>query len=466
MLPARPTQEQYGFTGCLPCTCALHETARGRNTVLAWLYAVEGEHTDEAKELYEHALLSGSFQTMLSALERNSHQPALVGQLLEKVGRFDEARTALRSLQDTTQPTQEHQFATIDLVESEHGPESRAQLTRIVKAPTSRLLELTARYWLIHLSMHDGRFEWDPLRHIVDDVAEHTSKAQTHPYRWLHLARRVYYDLLRLYYLRGTGDHEEWDWVIAHPLGQSLRAEHVQDSAFRHKFLDAHLAHYEHLFSIGVLAEEPATSLSSQRDGATVDTQQLITTARESYSRAVEEFEIFGDKTAEYIRGRQLELAMATDEPDLRAVATGLHRYERFVRNAGFLDMVGYVEAYRAKLHVRRAFENMLRTGGDEQVRADLRRASRELLSAEKRHRTCANEYGRQRCTLLALLVDHLLGEMSAVDMPTALQDCRADAIRSGYHREVRMITHLLDAGGISPADVLGIARFYPVVHQ
>jgi len=460
-------------------TVLSHKWVR-RDALIRWLYAVEKNDATFMKSGFHSALCSGAFKLMLENLKRTSNLlPTSTsehsyqwGILAEKTGDFTEAREQLRAA-DGSEKLSDHQEAKVSLalIEASHDANSMTILKDVLDKNIRNDINLTARYWIAHLKSHLGHFDLDALELLADDVNKNWSDLMRwNEYDSIHLARRVYFDWLRFYYLRGQGDVETYDTIISHPLLDRLKESHVQHNAFIHKFAYAHFLHYEMLFSLGVLdtAVAPPENLPDMpSEWRSID--ELLAKAEDYYEKAVNEFKVFGDKCVDYIRPRMVELKMYRPDFDSQQILAELNEYHRFLEEAGFDDMMGYGHTYSFKLHFLNAHKALLEGTTHSRSPLDefdeyMKQAYHHLDEAERWYDQTSNGYGKATILLFRGITSML--EAHPKEDATHFDNLKGICSELSISRHVRTVESIHAQAGISPGKLVNAVRYFPVVHQ
>jgi len=451
-----------------------------RDALIKWLYAVERSDEGLAQRDFHSALCSGAFKLMLDNLKRTAglvpsmmrNQSYQLGILAEKTGDFPEARRQLKAATDAV-GLSEYQKAKVDLalIEASHDSISMTILDNMLSKDIRYDINLTARYWISHLKSHLGIFDLEELESLADQIDDNWSDLMNwNEYDTVHLARRVYFDWLRFYYLRGQGDMETFSRIISHPLLDRLKESHVQNAAFLYKFAYAHFIHYEMLFSFAVLGKimdypQNFPGMPSELKSK----EELMEKAEEYYKMAVNEFEVFGDKIVDYIRPRMLELKMCRMGYDRDKLLTELNKYQAFLERAGFHDMMGYGHTYLFKLHFLNAYRAM-REGADHSARplkesdGYIKQAFYHLDVAEQWYDRTHNGYGK--ATILLFRGILALFDAQPLEEVLYFEQLKALCGELNILRPLRALKKISTQAGITPDELVDSVRFFPIVHQ
>lgn len=450
--------------------------------LMRWLFAVELTDSRSMQTDFSAAMMSGAFGQMRRALDRNAPPDMDVplnyvrGVLAEKVGAWDDAKRWLRTA-TTSSGAHSNDWAKAKLaqIEAMHGIDVRHELETICQNHhIGALYRISAKYWLIHMDAHLGRFKIDEMRVIVQEIEDGLTRFEAEdPYQLLHLARRAYFDLVRFHYLTGTtndkflGDHSSRD--IARYLSRNL----VTFDAYCEKFLYGHRIHYDFVFQLRGLQQRPDISSAPHLLPleASNNLSTLISAAIERYKLSAKIFSTFGDKTSEYIAPRIYELELMRDDADLDRLLTQLNEYKKFIDNSGLAELHPYPEVYYCKFHLKRAQQLLLRirTLSDGSLASaeydvEMRRACDALERARAGFENSGNQYGLCMCRLYSGTLALLRPDDAAVAQGD-IAGAKAIAEKFGYQRILSVIKRLNDRP-LSPGYVYDAVLYFPFVHQ
>ena len=200
----------------------------------------------------------------------------------------------------------------------------------------SPYLKLQKKYWRLHIDMHKGKFAFSDFLDLLKDTKSICDKVS---YDNLHLARRIYFDVYRLYYLDGSNDADKL-----------LKIK--KNGAFIQKYLSAHLEefnlYYQKFTILFLLSKEalynlvvydsvvdyeifkqfikefsiPYESMSNRNT--------LLETCINLCKELEEGFEKIGDKTFNFIRYYRTELLIIQNDPSSKSL---IKQYRDFGTN-------------------------------------------------------------------------------------------------------------------------------------
>ncbi|MHA7063077.1 P-loop NTPase family protein [Azospirillum argentinense] len=454
----------------------------GKDSLLAWLLAVELGKDEAVRTGFPAAMVSGAFGLMRRAMQRNpanaegmrlTYERAL---LAERVGDWADARQGLAAATRERDRSMAWAWATIASVEAEHGDDSLDRLNAVLNTEgVTELVRVAARYWCAHLAAHQGRFEVEILadltRILEENEAEFTAESK---FEYIHISRRVLFDHVRFLYLLGESSGDNVYSLFSRKLAIVLEREHPCFTSYRQKFLVSHSIHYQHLYERVVLKKKPSFSkqtllLAGVSGKPEPDRDQLAAAAMDAYQKAIEGFAVFGDKTSEYIKPRLLEVRLAQPDVKLEHIRLSLGEYRQFIAKTGFKDLDAYPHLYDFKYFIRKA-ACMLVSGGpagddgrQEHDRAR-KKATAALIEATKAFEQAKNAYGLAMCQLFRAAA--MLGSRETqAEAKAVLESVRTVGVRNGYKRISETVDVLTDPD-ISMADVNDVIAYFPIIHQ
>ncbi|MEE3485966.1 MAG: hypothetical protein VZQ98_16820 [Bacteroidales bacterium] len=332
-------------------------------------------------------------------------------------------------------------------------------------------LRASSRYWHSHILMHAGVFVG-----FADIDENQISDIVSHSYEGLHFLRRYYFDNLRMYYLIGTGDENDF-WNILDkiaPIRRRLIGSLKEYNYYEMKFSFGHYLQYELIPKMIIYGEPPS---QKSLDYVNCQESDMKTVAMKYYHQAYEFFKENDDKTADYVMLRMCEL-------DPSYVLKSFYNMER-------KDLVEFDKAYFDRIvYVFDSFRDQ-RGDGEEvyeysafaetfkmkfvmicKMNCSLEIDYNSIISesaenAKKYHKMFIpnhpNEYGLLRIDLL-LTIDKFITDQDAEKYQQKLLVIHEMAEKKGYHREVRLIEALLNKH--ETGFIRKVITYYPIVLQ
>ncbi len=446
---------------------------------LRWLLSIEARLSDPANQTADEAMTTMNFKRMTTCLERNEATMSQDEQvhfqyamLLDKVGRFEEARQQLNHM-SVPSNVDNPRFVRLALakIEAEHGAEAIALLDQLTQS-TDRYAVLAARYWRIHIDAHLGRFSPDGLLDLLDEITT-TFLDHQGPYAFDHvyLASRAFFDGCRQSFLRGEQVADHLRAFFQHDVCQILKTHDTQYFALEALYGKAHWIAHECLPQFAVFGEQVSAMqfppTMSHTELGDVPEQSVCQMVRRLYKDARNRFEAVGGREASYLRADTLNADIICGDVDPLEIERKLLEYEQFIQNTGFEDLYAYPLFYQVKWHMLAFFTAAMENS---EVLADIHlqkaaAANGKMLELDA---ACGNQYGLWRGRLFAELITLFMSpkKASKTVLP-ALRNLMREAETNHYVRDAKLLNWLI-FDGQSP-EIIGLYRFvkyFPFVHQ
>ena len=250
---------------------------------------------------------------------------------------------------------------------------------------------------------------------------------------------------------------------------------HVEYDAFYLKFYSAHYIHYSLIYELGLFKRKPVNydkNLIPKSFFKNVKITTFSDLAIDYYKRAINSFEIFGDKTIEYIHPRIIEMELLKPNPNMEDLRIKLNQFSKFIMDSKFKDLRSYPHIYLFKLNYIYSILILLRTGGpdSELLRIEdsdfyKKKAIAELDNAIKIELIENNQYGIVRGLFFKALTQ-FVAKKNKKQFSTEMDRLYEESKNRGFLREQKLFNKLRQENGLSLQDVLDIIKFYPVVLQ
>lgn len=440
----------------------------------AWLIAVEIDDQETLAAKFDAALLKGSYQRMRICLERARKRYKLddstllqLGILLDRAGEFSESRELLADGLDLGADSSRELVVILAAcrLEARHQDNYREGLDLLVNHPDP-FVAIVGEYWEIHIAAHRGIF--DPQR-LLRLAAEGFDRLDSGAGHWrLYSLGRIYFDGLRHLYLSGETDTAAFVSRDHEKLRKRLSKQLPTYEALRILYTEAHLIAHVFLPRVAIFGEkikpgEAANARLKREDVETVES--LISSGQRLYSRAREEFGLYGDREESYLLAEALNAQMIERGADLQALDGPLNEYEKFIVGGSQNMLASFPHFYRFRREMLAYFQANKDPDPDpEASTAHLRQAKHYLNEVQILDRAVGNRYGEFRATLLMLL--HRCVE-SAAPLDTAeLAAMERVATSGGYNFEQKLLRHLAAIRFPASLQLAEIFRFYPFVNQ
>ncbi|MDQ3802469.1 MAG: ATP-binding protein [Acidobacteriota bacterium] len=450
-----------------------------QHPMIRWLLSCEVHDTEAMQQTFERALLSGTLSPMVRCLDRNrgavEHSPSAGYQyalLLDKVGRFADSR-AVYSRLDARSPEESVLANRVRLarVEVEHGADAYDILSDIARQRNDVANTMAAEYWKIHLDAHRGIFRPEELIQLAEKFGRSYSREQfERSYFLVHSAARIFFDAHRHVYLSGERVTDRLARLEQLPLDAILNQHLPQYRALYILYREAHLLAHEILPNLVFLdAHQQLYTLAGKvRDNTQLAPGVIVQRAHEAYTRASDEFAVYGDREYLYLQADTLNMEMLADDAELEPLRAKLIDYNAFIEKTDFADLMSYPCFYFFRWHTLNYFR-WLESGDQRYAQGEADRhaaaASDYLAKAERLDKQCGNAYGLWRTRFMRTLLDGLRAAAPGM-LSAALAQSKVEAGRRGYWRDARLVESLLDKHKITPLDIKRTVSYYPFVHQ
>jgi hypothetical protein len=448
-------------------------------SVNRWLLSTELHEAHSMERLFDRALLTGTLSPMVRCLDRNwkylqessaiRYQYAM---LLDQVGRFPESRRLFGELKP--QVAKESVLAgrvQLARVEVEHTPESYTILGEI-SLQSDSANKIAAEYWRIHLNAHRGIFQPDELANLAENMGiVFQRKDFEQSYFLLHQAARIYFDAHRHIYLCGESVEKKLDRLRQLPIENVLRQHLPQFRAFWILYREAHLLAHHLLPNLEFFGNAPDPNGVLGSSNGALTSRTLIRMAHEAYSRARDEFALYGDREYLYLDADILNVEMlsaaVSENLELEGLRSKLIDYEAFIQKTAFDDILSYPAFYSFRWYMLRFFTWIQRGNleADDEADQNFRLAFQSLEVARDLDRACGNAYGLWRTDFFMGLLNGIRNKSAQV-LADSLMASKADAEKNGYLRDSHIIQSLLDKPKITPLNIRQVVLFFPFVHQ
>lgn len=462
------------------CNTLIKNEKENGNVLLTWLYQVELLKVNDIRESFGMAMTTGAYMTMLKALERNAETIGMrgfeieyeQGLLCERVGRFEKAREHLKLfIENDFIDKNLIAKAKISLIEAEHGSSATIELNSIINDNAiDSLIILEAKYWLIHMQAHQGIFHIDQLNEIRALLELKWRSSNYYDFHeLLHFTRRVLFDCVRFHYLIGSCQ-KEYIYSLEHSeLASNLELHHALYSAYKEKFFYAHYIHYDLLFMIALLEKIPDDI--DEKIASIINSNNvifnLIDKAIFHYNEAITQFSAFGDKTAEYIKARVLELNIARGDVDVNSIKIKLLQYSKFINDCGVNDLQPYPHVYEFKFNITKSYEVMCSGSYIDDFSLYFDQAKKELNIARNMFYNTNNHYGVVMCDMYNSFL-YGIEKRDTEAIKTRLISVSYEARKNNYMRINKAIENIIHDENkvVSWVYFMNLVKFFPFVHQ
>lgn len=461
-----------------------------KNPALKFLYCMLCNDIDRAKELFDHVAVNANFlnlyKEMMFLFDANICEETFyyreIGILCDRCGRLKEAAHFYSLYLDAEKSAD----ALYKLVQINHKIiDNYPAITLAAMQSSDLYLFSLSNYWKIHINMHRGIFEFEKIYRLAYDIQPKSEEIiRRHPYDGLHLIRRLYFDVFRLYYLEGIFDPEklkpfcdygsrlyhilqdslqEFDaYYIKFAIGLMLGQDVLFSLAFENKGLN--LEQYDFLFH-EMLDLEPTQ---------TCDKKAIAMETIRIYSKSIDLFEKMGDKTSIFVKYHMynIKLILAVDEGNFSECESFCDEYRTFAFREEIPEYQAYAETFKLKMTlIQLCCPAIIGSYGTDQY-DELKNIVRQKLGLIQEHEKAAtsgagNQYASIRLALYAALFYLYINEFSKEKFREEILRIKDTAQKNHYNRELKIISYIERYNfNLSPENIQVIFTFYPIVPQ
>lgn len=464
-------------------------SASSNNSILDFLYCMMAQDITKAKMIFGHIVTNVNFMNLYIEMQflfkqnvcniKNYYKE--IGILCDRCGKLQEARRFYSLYLDTEQNAD----AFYKLVQIDHKSINKyPEIKMLALNSTDLYIKSLSNYWEIHINMHHGIFEFEKLFNLACDLQE---KIETiiaeYPYDGLHLIRRLYFDLFRLYFLEGifqperlkifVGSNskifrilksklEEFEaYYIKFAVGLMLGQDVLFSLAFEKKGLD--LKRYHFLFENRLEIEHSKS----------FDYKAIAAEAICIYLKAIEMFEKMGDKTAIFVEYHMYNIKLLLiEDGDFSECERFYEDYMAFATRENILEYQAYAETYKLKMSlIQLSSPAVIKSYGIDQY-DELKNTIRQKLELAQKYEELANsdsgnQYALLRLNLYSALFSFLIKEISLQKFEKEIKNIKRMAQERKYNRELKIINYIEKYNyKLSSENIRIIFCFYPIVPQ
>lgn len=464
----------------------LYYKERGKN-YFAYLYSFIIQPQEYNEILFEEVVINVNYQTILKELEYLlSLSPKLEESYHKELGiLYDRNGESLKAQKEYTAyykecPAPQKAAAFFKIIQVDHSyfAKHRDEAYDYLTSP-DLYSKLLAEYWIIHMNMHYGIFDFGKMENLLSQMESSVKKLlEAHPYDSLHLIRRSFFDFFRLYYISGVCDYKRLSALKYVKIQKGLNRYLEEYQAYYNKFVYGHYLLYECLFRKGIFREniekEEYKAIFSDTLGIKYEDvtskEGIIKYALEFYKKAHDFMYKMGDKTYYFVNCRYMETMAAEGyykEP--------YEFYSNFMAYANQQQIVYYqacAEIYLFKLEFIHLFsEESLTTQNTSYYRGKVEETERHLLNAKCYYKKAdtypENNYAKLMVELYEILFYSYIEKKDRAYVKKCLKRLEKTCHANHYLRELRIIELISKNDyALAPYTVRDIISYYPIVAQ
>lgn len=463
--------------------------ASNNNSILDFLYCMMAQDITKAKKLFEHIVSNVNFMNLYTEMQFLFEQNVCdmtnyykeIGVLCDRCGKLQEARRFYSLYLDTERSAD----AFYKLVQIDHKSINKYYEIKMSALNSTNLyIRYLSNYWEIHVNMHHGIFEFQKLFDLACDFqGEIETIIAEYPYDGLHLTRRLYFDLFRLYYLEGVfqpgklklfiGNNskifrilknklEEFEaYYIKFAVGLMLGQDVLFSLAFEKKGLD--LEKYNFLFENRLEIEHSKTC----------DYKVIAKETIRIYLEAIDMFEKIADKTAIFVKYHMYNIKLLLiDDGNFSECERFYEDYMAFATRENILEYQAYAETYKLKMSlIQLTSPAIIGSYGNDQY-DELKNTIRQKLELAQKYEELAspdsgNQYALLRLNLYSTIFSFFIKKISLQKFEKKINNIKRMAQDRKYNRELKVIKYIEKYKyKLSPENIRIIFAFYPIVPQ
>ena len=317
--------------------------------------------------LFDDFIANANYKTLQYDLEKIISKPAKLskidllreqGVLYDRMGKLALAATCFREHFNISEDGRIY----INLIQADHTNYNKDYLLKLCEKKDP-YLNLAAKYWIEHINIHKGEFNFNTFMDMVTIKREQIdSIIASSPYDGMHLLRRIYFDSLRCFYLAGTLNFDEYKKITKTDLQKYLLDNLTEFNAYCDKFQYAHYLQYDLLqkkalgrHNEGLLDEANLVLASRDEKLANISIDAIMDTAVKYYNKSKKYMFSMGDKTYRYVDLRIAELEMAKKDATLESIENIIQeKIKPFIADSESSEVdvdeyVGYGFTYKLK---------------------------------------------------------------------------------------------------------------------
>lgn len=417
-------------------------------------------------ELFSKAFNIGNYNFLLDELKKiislkESTEKIFLkelGYLNEKVGNREEAIKYLELyISSTTDKFEKYQSYLLLFEIKHHNDQSLTEIRKIANSSNS-YLSLQAAYWIEHINIEKGIFNYDKLIDIISKYMTITTKDNINYY---HILRRMFSDLSRVYYLMGRINCSRFISLKEKLINSDLRANHAEFDDYYDLLTKAQYIHYDVIFQKGFY-----NALIHNCDDIYIEnakTNRLLDLALEEYKKCERNFKGYGDKAWMTISIRKNELMLCTNVELIKIIKELYTLRDVFISNKNELHLA-FVDCILCKAE----FLNYYLYHIDLEEGKTINKCKFLIEEAKTLYEKFQNSFGLYRVDFISIFIEffvdiqHCSPEQAINKFKSNLKKMKKEE----YFREYEMIEYILDMKEIRIDLIKRFFMYYPIILQ
>lgn len=463
--------------------------ASDNNSILNLLYCMMAQDNIKAKKIFGYVVTNVNFINLYSEMQFLFEQNVCditkyfkeIGILCDRCGKLQEARKFYSLYLDLEQSAD----AFYKLVQIDHKSINKyPEIKQSALNSNNFYIKGLSNYWEIHVNMHHGIFDFQKLFNLACDLQEEIETIiADFPYDGLHLMRRLYFDLFRLYFLEGIFQPEKLKLFIGSnsKIFRILKNKLEEFEAYYIKFAVGLMLGQDILFSLAFekigLDLEKYNFLFENRleieHSKTFDFRVIAKETIRIYLKAIEMFDKIGDKTAIFVKYHMYNIKLVLiDDENFSECERFYEDYMAFATRENILEYQAYAETFKLKMSlIQLSSPAIIESYGNDQYE-ELKNTIQQKLELAQKYEELANpdsgnQYAQLRLNLYSVLFSFFIKKISIQKFEKKIKNIKRKAQERKYNRELKIIKYIEKYNyKLSPENVRIIFTFYPIVPQ
>lgn len=423
---------------------------------------------DKTKQdlLFAKAFNSGNYKFLLEELNKlmcvfNKSDETFckeLGYLNEKNGYRNLAIDYLRKYISQSKDINEISQTRLLLFEIEHHYNQNVSEIKKITKFKDPFLSLQAEYWLEHIKIEKGEFNYNRLLDIINkynNIREYEDKLN-----YFHILRRMYSDLARTYYLIGEINKNIFSDFKYKMDNSCLRNNHVEFDEFFKLLTKAHYIHYDLIFQLGFYGRFKHDC--DDEFGSNPNLEDITHQAIKEYSECENNFKNHGDKAWITIQIRKDELKLSLAIQYIKIINELNTLREEFNNNNNELHLA-FINCILCKAYFLDYYINF-----NEFADTNTLTQCRDLLQeANYIYIKFGNDFGQYRIKFISTFFDYY--EDIQNDLNSAIDNLKENLKKlknKNYTREYEIINSILNSPNVGTDLIAKFFKFYPIILQ
>ena len=383
-----------------------------------------------------------------------------LGYLYEKTGNRQDAIYYINKFLKSSEDEEEIQKIYLLLFEIIHHEDQNTKKLEYTKESNNIYIKLQSEYWLNHIEIEKGIFNYDELKRITNSYLK--IKQYQNELNYYHILRRMFSDLARVYFSQGKIDKNVFTDFKLSMKESGLRDYHSEYEDFFILLTKALYLHYDVVFQLGFYGG--FVHDCNDEYGENPRIEDMISAAVNEYEKCESNFKSYGDKAWHTISIRKNELKVCSSIQTVKIIDELESEKSFFINNNNELHLA-FVNCIICKIKFLNLFFNPFEIEWITTISEcyDL------LDKAKKSYTKFENAYGLYRICFIKAFLDLYSGIQNDDDKEATIKTFRetiSNLQEERYNREYEMINSILKYKSIKMELIVRFFKYYPIVLQ